>query len=204
MANDVLSSKGLKVLNLNVRSLLPKFEEVKNKSVGFDIMSFTETWLTKYIPSGAINIKGYNLVRQDRDRNNKRGGGICLYIREDILYETSIDNINDKELETLGILVKAPNIKKICFLSVYRPPDGNYGRGMDRLVETVQHIDRNKCNLCILGDFNMDYAQSDTREKKKLMSIEEKLDLKQIITKNTRITQTTAKTIDLIFTDLKD
>ena len=70
------------------------------------------------------------------------------------------------------------------------------------MIEAGGRINRDKHNLCILGDFKLDY--SDTRERKKSMTIEDKLDLKQIIDKKSRVTQNTATSIDLTFKDLID
>ena len=78
---EITNKKGIKVVHANVRSILHKLPELENSFRNFDILIFTETWLTKSIPSSALHIKGFNLVRQDRvNVTKKSGGGIVCYI----------------------------------------------------------------------------------------------------------------------------
>ena len=66
----------------NVMSLAPKFDEINHFVLdnNIDISCFTETWLRDTIPSSVIDIRGYNLIRQDRIF--AQHGGVCLYIKE--------------------------------------------------------------------------------------------------------------------------
>jgi len=50
-----------------------------------DITAVTETWFTKHLTDSCVNINGYRLLR--KDRRNKKGGGICFYVKNDITYE---------------------------------------------------------------------------------------------------------------------
>jgi hypothetical protein len=49
-----------------------------------DIFGISETWLKEKDSDNYRTIKGYNCIRNDR--KGKRGGGICLYIRDTIRY----------------------------------------------------------------------------------------------------------------------
>lgn len=61
----------------NTMSLAPKIDEIVEAVLGanIDIAMFTKTWLKESIPSGAINIPNYHLLR--RDRKHKSHGGVC-------------------------------------------------------------------------------------------------------------------------------
>ncbi len=64
----------------NVRSLVPKIEEVQeflNRNQ-ISIAFVTETWLRPTITDSVVNIVGYSLMR--RDRLSDSHGGICIYI----------------------------------------------------------------------------------------------------------------------------
>lgn len=87
MANwsSAKDNKGLKFCQINIRSLLPKID---NFAIEFlddklDVIGVSETWLHKHVTANLISRPGYNLIRQDRD-SDKRGGGLCLYIKEHI------------------------------------------------------------------------------------------------------------------------
>ena len=68
---------------LNINSLAPKFESLK-EIIGnnIDILTIQETKLDSSFPSAQFLINGYSEpYRLDRDRN---GGGVMIYVREDI------------------------------------------------------------------------------------------------------------------------
>ena len=50
----------------------------------FGIIGLVESWL-KDKPLNYFNLSGYNLECQNRIK--KRGGGVCLYIKDDIKYK---------------------------------------------------------------------------------------------------------------------
>ena len=69
----------------NIRSLVSKIEDLEivvsqNNAV---IVCITETWLTESIPNSPVDIKNYSVVRKDR-KPDKRGGGVCAYIKSSI------------------------------------------------------------------------------------------------------------------------
>ena len=68
----------------NVRSLNKKIDElsVTVNHYGADIVGVTETWFGDSNPAIANSIEGYKLFH--RDRTAQRGGGVALYLREDL------------------------------------------------------------------------------------------------------------------------
>ena len=69
-----------KISLINARSLLPKFDELSaSLSINpVDIMAITETWFNEDIEDDLVSIYSYNLFR--KDRLNRRGGGVCIYL----------------------------------------------------------------------------------------------------------------------------
>ena len=69
--------------NLNINSLRSKFDQLKLLIQGkIDILIITETKLDDSFPTEQFTISGYSKpYRLDRNRN---GGGVIIYIREDI------------------------------------------------------------------------------------------------------------------------
>ena len=83
--------------NLNINSLASKFDELRLLVTGiFDILIITETKLDDTFPLSQFHIDGFSIpYRLNRNRN---GGGIIIYIREDIS-----SKIGTKHIETLFI-----------------------------------------------------------------------------------------------------
>ncbi len=62
----------------------------------------SETWLCKSVPNDRVYIKGYRVLRNDR--TNKRGGGVCFYIKSDLTFKrinTSHIYNEDQQVEEL-------------------------------------------------------------------------------------------------------
>ena len=68
---------------MNVRSLLNKISELRLLAANTKaaVISLSETWLDDSVLDNEIFISDYCLLRRDRNRN---GGGVCMYIRNDI------------------------------------------------------------------------------------------------------------------------
>ncbi len=67
-------------LSTNVRSLLPKIDELA--LILIDIAAVSETWLHSHIENEVLSIPNYNLIRQDRTFG--RGGGVCAFVSNSI------------------------------------------------------------------------------------------------------------------------
>ena len=46
------------------------------------VLAVTESWLNSDIEDGLVSINGYYIFRKDRP--SRRGGGICVYLQQDI------------------------------------------------------------------------------------------------------------------------
>ena len=67
----------------NCRSLLPKLDILRAQAISTNpgIIALVETWLDPSISTQEVAIPGYSCIRRDRHRH---GGGIILYVRNDI------------------------------------------------------------------------------------------------------------------------
>ena len=74
---DVRALKGHTYLAWNIRSLLPKIEEIDRISLIGNprLISICETWLNDNIDSCLIDISGYNNYRFDRTANSGKTRG---------------------------------------------------------------------------------------------------------------------------------
>ena len=71
-------NKGLKIVHLNIRSILKHRNEVEVTFSDYDIVCLTETWLNGNVENSVIDLPGFIVCRQDRESTvhqvKKRGG----------------------------------------------------------------------------------------------------------------------------------
>ena len=79
----LISINRVKIAQLNINSPRNKFDFLKETLTGYvDILLITESKLDNLFPTAQFQINGFNSpYRLDR---NAYGGGILLYVREDI------------------------------------------------------------------------------------------------------------------------
>src|SRR3989442_9919139 len=143
----------LRCVYFNARSIVNKHKELEMYVLEekFDIVGITETWLYSEISDSEMSIDGYTLLRNDRnDAEKRRGGGVALYVHNDLncvhrddLYEQNFPetvwcNISCNGENTLvGVCYRAPNSKQINDEALYS------------LISRVS-----KEVVVIMGDFN--------------------------------------------------
>jgi hypothetical protein len=81
------------------------------------------TWLNTTITNAEIYIEGYTLYRQDR--LNKRGGGVCAYIRNDIKVSKlkEISSVSENYFHQLWLKLQSKKLKSIVICISYRPSE---------------------------------------------------------------------------------
>ena len=79
--------RGLHFLHININSILPKLEELRNISrlSNASIIGISESKLDETVLEGCMDdcMDGYKLVRADWNRN---GGGVACYIKSDLAF----------------------------------------------------------------------------------------------------------------------
>ena len=114
------------IMVLNARSIFNKVDELKAHIDNYksDILFVTETWLTESIPNEAVNISGFNIFR--KDRTIARGGGVAIYIKDDIPVKTRFDLNSSLTIECLWITIRPKwlprKISRVALACVYLPP----------------------------------------------------------------------------------
>ena len=113
-----------------------------------EIVGITETWIstdtTDFV--GEYELSGYKIFK--KDRVGKKGGGVLLYIKEDL---NPVDCELVTEHEMVGVVLK--NLKKELYLYlVYRPPHQAVEKDVS-LYSKLRSVIKDK--FCIItGDFN--------------------------------------------------
>lgn len=209
--------KGLKLLYLNTRSLLRHIDEVRLSLLtgSFDIVSECvicgESWLHKNVSDSLLYSLGYTLYRCDRRATSssgvvKPGGGVCAFVSDKVSV-LSLDsfNVSNNDIEVLNLGLQKGDGKKFSVCGVYRPPICN----IDAFTESLENCITN-CTasfgggILVAGDMNIDISKHKCSQKWKLLSLMDRLGLFSHVNSYTRITQKSATTIDLIFSNFSN
>ena len=160
-----------------------------------DIVVFTETWLDSSIPDSVVSMPLYSVLR--KDRINKIGGGVMMYIRNDIQFRSLASVLDDsQQFEILWCLIRPRilprKVSNIIVAIVYFPPWYNVALNAELCCYILNCVDKLRrkypcAGFLITGDFN----QADTSR------FNRQLHLKQIVKAPTR----NHNILDKIFTD---
>ena len=145
-----LNGKGLHFLHSNIRSLPNKIDELRtiihNRKAA--VVGISESWLDHTFTDEEIRIDGFYTLRNDQ---NREGGGVCTFIRNDIAFRNRGD-FNHESLEATWFELLMPKSKPIMIDIVYRSPDQN--NFVENFEEVLSKI-RLDIEVLILGDFNI-------------------------------------------------
>ena len=206
---ELNKTKGFKIVHLNIRSLLPKIEQLRTilYDSTIDIITISETWLHNKHCDDLVQIEGFKLFRLDRERRdgqNKRGGGLAVYVNKSLSADVSQNpNLCESKdsIEAQWLIVNRENAKNILLCNIYRPPNGNIKKAFSHLNEVLNTHRRTNVEIFITGDLNIDYKKRNSPGYKQLLFFEKANNLKQMIKTNTRITKSSSSIIDLILTN---
>ena len=142
--------RGTHFTHTNINSLFPEIDELR--LIAFEtkcvLISASETKLDETIQDEAIKIQGYNLIRNDRNRNFV---GVTCYVREDIHFNIREELVDEMESIFFTYFFLGPGI--IRFL--YRTPNQiNFPNNFSDKLNSI--FDINFQELYIIGDINID------------------------------------------------
>ena len=212
--NNSLGTKGFNLVHLNIRSLFckNKFEMFKQQLTDSNIhvIGISESWLNNEIPSNIIQIKGYEVIRNDRNwsekkNKTKKGGGVCLYIKKDIIHSCekySYLNESSKNIESQWISLNQPNMREIIIVNIYRPPQGNIKEFCEKLNDDLLNFDSvKKREFYFMGDFNVNTLDKSDENSKELNSLFTGFGFKSFIHETTRYGDKKDNCIDNIYSN---
>ena len=197
------SKRGLHLIHLNINSLLSKIDELREiaKKTRATVIGITESKLDGSVLDGEINIDGYELVRSDQ---NRHGGGVACYIRNDISFNIRGDF--SSEIENIFLDILLPKTKPILIGILYRPP--GQSKFLDNLSTSIsQTCSFNEQEVYILGDLNMNLINSQKHTPNGIKRYKEFCSLhgiEQLLTLPTHITNNSSSLLDHILTHSDD
>ena len=164
-----------------------------------DVLAINETRLDPTIPDGFVSIDGYDVLRNDRDRN---GGGVCRYVRCNLNYKNCSDLVPNG-LEAVCVEIKLNNTQSFIVSSIYRPPCSP-SEIFTKIENLIKSIDDECKEFYILGDLNCNMLQSTMSTTKRLQEILELYQLTQMIHGPTRITDSSRSLLDVAITSMPE
>ena len=197
----------LSMLHMNIRSMPKHYMEfemyIESLKHDFTFIGISETWFHK------DNCDLYGLTKYssiDKFRNNEKGGGVTLFIRESVAYKCRGDlDIFDNQMETIFIEVEKENFglaSNMVIGLVYRIPDSSVDSFNEQIANVLDTISREGKLCYLMGDMNIDLLKHECHKPTSTyLDIMYSNNLFPVITKPTRITEKSATLIDHIFTN---
>ena len=168
----------------------------------FSIIGISESWLNN-VKKHRYSIKGYN--SEHLCRKNKGGGGVSIFIKDDIKYKRRKDlDLMTDFAEAIFIQIDKDifNTKKdILIATIYRPPNTDLNKFTKKIKDWISPI-KNKFDVYYLGDYNVNLlSYSIHNPTSKLIDILYANGFVPLINEPTRITSQSLTLIDNIYTN---
>ena len=188
-------SSNLSIAHQNIRSILNKIDIISSSQLlNFDIIMFTESWLTPEIPNHLLNLDNYQIFRKDRASGT--GGGIIIFVKTNITVLPLFD-INIDESESLFLKIPlSPSGPPLIIGCVYRPPSSSVINFCNSLSSTFDSFPSSS-PVTLLGDFNIN-LHSDTHTSNYFKSTLSSLQISCRNSLPTRVTDSSESLLDLI------
>jgi len=172
----VRSTAQLKCVYTNARSMGNKQEELEAivQQDGYDLVAITETWWDSSRDWHAV-MDGYRLFRKDRP--TRRGGGVALFVREQLgCIELGL-RADEKGVESLWVRIKGQAHTGDIMVGVYYRPPHQEEEVDEAFYKQLQAASQSQA-LVLMGDFNHpdisweDHTARHTQSRRFLQSIE--------------------------------
>ncbi len=179
-----LINGGLSIMHLNIQSITSKLDILEIESQPYDVLVFTETWLSQTTPNEDILIPNFNPPFRC-DRQNRIGGGVAIYVR-DSLFAKQRNDLSINGLESLWIELHIDH-RKLLLGGIYRPPNSN-NTEWNLLEESIDRaFNQPADNILVTGDFNIDILNGTPNKINRLIT---SYSAEQLITTATHFTDT--------------
>ena len=169
LAQTALSQQStLTLIHHNTESLTAHIDDVKNNQelMCATILCVTETYLRGDNVPENLHIPGYKLVNKNRhacystrtDLKKQHGGGIAMYITDNLKSKVIHHIYNVTDLECLVLKIEEPFQGAVA--NVYRPPKYSIPQFLQNLKKLMEALDIMTDNIIVCGDFNEDYLSA--------------------------------------------
>lgn len=127
-------------------------------------------------------LNGFNA--EFMNRNERKGGGIAIFIKNELKYERINVETTTYECIRIKILEEKKKLKYVD--GVYRPPKLNKKRFIEEMGNNIEQLGK-KRDIVILGDMNIDISKSEKNHVKDYLEMLASHGLMNVIQDNTRV-----------------
>ena len=123
--HPLLCNSSVVLCHINIRSLMPDFDELTNFLLNFQgpvILGITETWLGPSVSLGETSILGFLSYRRDCD---SRGGGVLVYVSHSCRSWRRFD-LEESDVEAIWVELRIVS-QPVLLCVVYRSPSSDTG-----------------------------------------------------------------------------
>ena len=157
--NDVLeiqqqrvdNAKSIIVGHFNINSVRNKFILTESIVKAFDLFLISESKLDSTFPMNQFHIFDFKVFRRDR---NRFGGGLILYINENIPCRSLKNHPTFSNLELIAIEIHQSK-RRWLFISIYKPPSQSDNEFTNRSSLIIDYYLPKYQNLILIRDFNL-------------------------------------------------
>ena len=149
------------IRHLNINSLRNNIELLAQQiKDNVDILMISETKLDESFPTSQFFMNGFSCPHR-LDRNCSGGGGILLYIRQDI--PSKLLSIERDLTEAFFVEINLHNGKKWLISCSYNPKRASFVNHLSALSKCTDIYSSKYDNLIFLGDFNAEVEDTDIK-----------------------------------------
>lgn len=197
LLNMANSSPPFNIFLLNIRSLRHKTAELQlylnelqlKSSLNFDLIALTETW-ARNDESSMLQIEGFSLVIQERI--GQRGGGVALYFKHGLKFETF--TVTSNTFNSIRFKIFGDSGSQLTGLLIYRFPKSPRNTFYSELTSNLTELGE---NALVMGDVNIDLIKiSDASE---YINILTSFGFSSFMSEPTRVVTPYATCIDHVF-----
>eukprot|EP00795_Rhopilema_esculentum_P004167 gene4167-20353_t len=150
-----------------------------------------ETHLTDRIDDCELHIDGYEIKRSDR--KDREGVGVAIYFEDNL---NIVEKYHRENIEAIWVELSLCS-QKMLIGTIYRPPDRDDFYTL--FPPELEQIWQTRKNLLIIGDLNSDLTPNGMNDKgRRLKTILNNYNLKNMIKDPTSVTETTKTVLDLV------
>ncbi|XP_015224518.1 PREDICTED: uncharacterized protein LOC107080829 [Cyprinodon variegatus] len=197
------TSERLSVALLNINGLRHKMDYIRHiiSRDKVHVFALCETKLDASVEDRKVGIPGFRLWR--RDRKEKKGGGVALYVKNDIEAKERTDLMRTTA-EIIWVELDITGSRPVLLGCFYRPPNSDR-EYLDKLYEnmTLMLKEKEEKDIFVMGDFNIDWSK-DSLLNYIALKVSFHWGFQQIVEDPTRVTDTSATCIDHIYTNVPD
>ena len=187
--------KCIKIAHLNINGLRNKVDLINAELSDYDIICVSETKLNDIVDTKKLEIEGFHQpIRRDRQFNN--GGGLIVYIKNNICYQRRQD-IEYEYIENIWIQINS--LKNKFLLGVFYRPPGTTVDYWDSFETCLEKATDQNSDIIVMGDLNHD--MNIISNENKLNRILHRFNIENMITEPTRIMDKSQTCLDLILTN---